>query len=511
MAPKILNKVKTLTELSGICAELRKQKKKVVHCHGVFDLMHLGHIRHLNSGKAFGDILVVTLTGDKFVKRGPGRPIFNQDLRAEALANLAVVDYVAVVNEPTAMSAIKAIKPACYVKGPDYSNRKSDLTQKIYEEERAVKQGGGKIVFTDDITFSSSQLINQYLDAFPERTTKYLKKLSGLHNVEEIQSSLNKLSKLKILVIGDTIIDQYHACTALGKSSKENLVANRYISEEDYAGGSLATANHAAQLSDNVDLLTVLGTKNSYEKLVRNRLNPNIKPLFFYRPDRCTTVKRRYVSTDNNRKLFEICFLDDDLLSPDEEKPILKYLEKNIRKYDLVVVSDFGHGMITKKIINLLCTRAKCLAINVQTNSANIGFNLVTKYPRADFVCIDQQELRFATGEKFGEITSLVKKVQKALKAKLVMATRGAQGSLSYSKGGGIEETPSFSQRGVDTIGAGDAFYAYVAPCFATNVPQDLIGFIGNAVGSLKIQIVGNKEPVKKVDLLKFVTRLLKV
>jgi len=511
MAGKAPSKVKRLEELGPIMDKLRKNKKKIVHCHGVFDLLHLGHIRHLNAARKFGDILVVTLTADRYVKRGPGRPVFNHDLRAETLANLAVTDYVAVVDSPTALDAIRTVRPTFYVKGSDYANKEQDLTAKIYDEESAVKSAGGKLVFTDDLTFSSSQLINLHLDSYPAETVKYLKKLSEKYSIDYIAQTMKRMSKLKILVIGDTIIDQYHYCVAMGKSSKESIVAHKYVSEEDFAGGSLATANHVAQVSHRVELATVLGKKNSFEPFIRKHLDKHIKPKFFHCPNSVTTIKRRYVNQEVNRKMFEICYLDDCMLAERAEKQIQSYLKANLPKFDLVVVSDFGHGMITKEIVNILSSKSKCLAINVQTNSANLGFNLVTKFPRADFVCIDQLELQLATGERFASMPNLVKRIQKELRCKQVIATRGPSGSISYNKKDGIHVAPTYSRQSLDTMGAGDAFYSFAAPCFAAGVPQDLLSFIGNAVGALKVQIIGNREPVRTVDLMKFMSRLLKM
>ncbi|MFI5205384.1 MAG: PfkB family carbohydrate kinase [Candidatus Paceibacterales bacterium] len=221
-------------------------------------------------------------------------------------------------------------------------------------------------------------------------------------------------------------------------------------------------------------------------------------------------IKRRFVSEGNNRKLFEICFMKDNDIAKREEFNIARHLEKVISDYDLVVVSDFGHGVLTKRLIDLICAKAKYLAVNAQTNSANIGFNMVTKYPRANCVCIDELELRFAAHDKFNDLRELAKNVYNQIGCEHIIATRGAQGSLSYSKEHGFHETPAFSYRVVDAIGAGDAFFAFVAPCFAGGMPQELVSFIGNAVGSLAVQIVCNREPVRTVDLIKFMTRLLK-
>ena len=259
-------------------------------------------------------------------------------------------------------------------------------------------------------------------------------------------------------MIGDTIIDEYHYCVPMGKSSKEHLVVNRYTSEEMFAGGALATANNVASICGQVDLVTVLGRKDSKEDFIRSRLASNIKPRFFYRPDTNTIVKRRFVGENANRKLFEICYMKDNDISKREETNIARHLEKVISNYDLVVVSDFGHGLLTKKLIDLICAKAKYLAVNAQTNSANIGFNMVTKYPRANCVCIDELELRFAAHDKFSDLRHLAKNVYNQIGCEHIIATRGWHGSLCYSRKDGYHETPAFAYRVVDAIGAGMHF-----------------------------------------------------
>lgn len=505
------NKVLTPEALSEALEPLRSQGRKIVHCHGVFDLIHVGHIRYFNSAKKFGDILVATLVADRFVKRGPGRPVFKEALRAEALANLEAVDFVCIDYHETAIEAIRAVRPHFYVKGADYKNKDGEITEPVFEEESAVRAAGGELVFTDDVTFSSSHILNNFFPTYAERTIAYLREFSAAHTADEVFEQVNRISQKKILVIGDAIVDEYCWCSPLGKSSKENIVANRYLSREYFAGGALATANHTAQLSDHVELITMLGDRNSHHDFISSHLNPTIKPVFFRRENCVTTVKRRFVSEGDNRKLFEVCYLDDHPLRAQEEKTLLDYLKRNIASYDLVIVSDFGHGMMTDRAIEFVCDHAKALAVNVQTNSANLGFNLVTKYKRADFICIDEAELRFATQDRHSDLTALVTKVYQKLDPRMIFVTRGFKGSLSFSPLRGFHETPAFTDQSVDKVGAGDAFFAYASPCYLAEMSQELVGFVGNAAGAIAVNVVCNREPVNKVDFQKFVIRLLKI
>ena len=511
MSQALTKKVVILEDFKKIVPALKKQGNVIVHCHGVFDLVHPGHIKHFQSAKKAGDILVVTITADIFVKRGPGRPIFKQAVRAETLAALAAVDYVAIVHGPTALEAISVIRPNLYAKGPDYKNQAEDITGKISEEEELVKKFGGKLLITDDVTFSSSKLINEHLETYSPDVQNYLHALKKKYAADDVASFFSSLQKLKVLVIGDTIIDEYHYCTQLGKSSKEPLVVNQFERAESYAGGVLATANHMSSILQKVTLLTVLGKKDTKKDFILKNLKKNIRTKFFTRPDSETIVKRRYLSSAQGRKLFEICFMNDAPIPDAIEKSILSYLKRSLSSFDIVVVNDFGHGLLTPRIIALLTKNAKQLAINVQTNSANAGFNLVTKYPKADYLCVDEMELRYATRDRFGDLKKITKSVQKDLRAKFLMTTRGSKGSLSYSsKKKSFSAAPALTSSVVDAVGAGDAFFAYTAPAFGGKLPEDFTAFIGNVVGALAVQIVGNKASVEYVDVMKFITRLLK-
>src|ERR1700694_4854259 len=150
------DKVRPVAELAPILDRVRQSGKVVVQAHGTFDLLHIGHVRHLEAARKLGDVLVVTVTADRFVNKGPGRPVFNAELRAEMLATLEYVDWVAINDSADAVSAIERIRPSIYIKGQDYQNPQGDITGKISLERDAVETHGGRIHFTDEVSFSSS-------------------------------------------------------------------------------------------------------------------------------------------------------------------------------------------------------------------------------------------------------------------------------------------------------------------------------------------------------------------
>jgi len=507
-------KIKTLDELAAILEELRRGGKKVIHCHGVFDLIHPGHIRHFHAAKALGDTLVVTITPDKYVNKGPGRPVFSEALRAESIAALESVDYVAINLWPTAVETIKRLKPNVYVKGQDYADLGKDETRGISLEKEAVELVGGEIHFTDDITFSSSSLLNEYFEVYPEPAQVFLRSFRKEHSADEIIEKLKGLRNMRVLAIGEAILDKYaFMAPMVGKPPKGSHIAARFLSEETHAGGILACANHLASFCGSVDVITAIGNDGK-EEFVRSHLKPNVNPNLFYYDKAPTIVKKRFVDSAFLSKMFEE-YVIDDKPSPELERQIKTHLTDIFLKsehYDLILVLDYGHGLLTPDLIEFICSQEKFLAVNAQTNAANMGFNSITKYRRANYFCLDDRELRLAFYDSYGEINSLIKQLSRRVSLPGgISVTRGHLGVTTYDvRKRSFFEAPVLSQKVVDTTGAGDAFLALTAPCVAKGFPMDLVAFIGNAAGALAVGFLGNKSSIEAVPFYKFITALLK-
>ena len=505
----LAGKIKSLEEIASISSRLKKQGKIIAQCHGCFDLLHPGHIKHFEAAKKIADVVIVTLTPDRFVNKGPGRPVFNEHLRLESIAALEAVDYVVLNKWSTAVEAIKLIKPDFYVKGQDYKDREKDVTKNILKEENAVKAGEGKIHFTEEITFSSSSLINTHFSPHNEKTQQYLSAFKKKNSADKINAELEGLKDISVLVIGDTIIDEYHYCQPLGKSTKSPNISAVYLKQKSFAGGVLAVANHVSQFAGNVELVTVLGKKHSQKEVIDNNLSKSVSKKLFYREDGPTNTKRRYLDTYLDIKLFEVTFMNDQFIDEKLEKEILSYLKTAVKKHDMILVTDFGHGFITPAIIKFLESTGKYLAVNAQTNSNNYGYNYITKYKHADFVSIDERELRMPFSDNHGEIEGLVRKLKKITHAEKIQITLGASGSKIFSKNK-FSFTPAFATSIRDSVGAGDAVLSVTALCAYHNVSPEVISFVGNCVGALAVQVIGNEHPVYKKDLTKFIQHFLK-
>lgn len=508
------SKIVNLNDLALIIKKLKSEGKKVIHCHGVFDLVHPGHIRHFQSARALGDILVVTITPDKYVNKGPGRPVFTEELRAESIAALECVDYVANNLWPKAAETIKILRPDVYVKGSDYADADKDETRGIYFEREAVESIGGRIHFTDEITFSSSSLINEYFEVYPEPAKNFLKDFRKRYSADEVIEQLKALKNMRVLLIGETILDEYHYVAAIGKPPKGDHIAAKFIGEEIHAGGILACANHMANFCGRVDLVTAIGMGDSKEEFIRANLKSNVNSYLFLHPTAPTIIKRRYVNQNFLNKLFEI-YVIDDRPSLELEIKILSHLSGAFSKkdpYNLILVLDYGHGLLTPALIDLICRQDCFLAVNAQTNTANAGYNPVTKYHRANYFCLDEPELRLAFSDKYSDVNFLLTRLSQHVSLPgAITITKGHSGSVTFDVGKQrFFEAPVLSQKTVDTTGAGDAFFAITAPCVARCVPMDLIPFIGNAVGALAVGYLGNRTAIEEAPLYKFITALLK-
>ncbi|QVL57849.1 MAG: adenylyltransferase/cytidyltransferase family protein [Simkaniaceae bacterium] len=506
------SKIKTFEELEKILEKEKKEGEKIVHCHGVFDLLHPGHIRHFKEARKQGTKLVVSVTPDRFVNKGPGRPAFNEALRSETLAALNCVDYVVLNDTSDAVNCIQKIKPNVYVKGKEYADHAKDITGKITDEVQAVLEANGTVYYTDDIVFSSSSLLNQHFENTNPKLRALLAEIKETYSIEDLINKIDALKDLRVLVIGDAIIDDYQFTEPMGQSGKGLHMVARNRKNEKYLGGSLIIANHIAQFSDHVTLLTSIGQNCPHQTMINELVDSKVSREFVYLPEHTTLTKKRYVMKDGTRlsKLFETYSTNDSLLTDNETNQVIHYLENHTKDFDLVLVCDFGNGFTNPLIIDALCDLPNFLAVNTQTNSGNRGFNVVTHYRRADFISLNEPELRLSAHDRYSSMEGLANDISEFLNCPNICITQGVHGVYCSSETESDIHIPALVTNTVDRVGAGDSFFSIAAMCAAKGYPLSLSGFLGSIASALNVQIVGNKEPIKKTPFNKFLTRLLK-
>ena len=503
------DKIISLRELAQKIDELKKEHQLVVHCHGVFDLVHPGHLKHFEDAKKLGNVLIVTISPDQYVNKGPGRPVFNQNLRLKHLSALEMIDYVAVNDSPSAVQTILCLKPDIYVKGKEYINLE-DLTGNVLREKEAIESVGGKIYFIGDTIYSSTQLLNSYFNVLSPQAEERLKSLRKIYSVDQVISQIRELSSLSVAIIGEVIIDEYYFCRPLGLANKSVTVNAQHLESESHLGGAGAIANHVAGFCENVHLISSLGNQNDYYNDIKRLLSPNISSKFFIRDQTPTVVKRRFLDPSYNR-LFELSFLNNRISTRIEELEIVDYLKSMIDKFDVLIVADYGHGFIsTPTVVEAISSTRSYLAISTQTNSSNRGFNLATKYHRADYLCLDQSELKLATGVQNQSIEKLMEKFAKEINCDVMSITEGDKGSTTWEKKNVFYKSPALTSETIDATGAGDAYFAMTSICAGSGFSPDLVSFIGNCAGAMLVRILGNQTSVKRIEMEKFITALLK-
>lgn len=494
--------------------KLKQENKKTVLCHGVFDLVHPGHIIHFEEARKMGDVLIVSITAARFVRKGPGRPYFDDEMRMRFLAAIESIDYVMLSEGYTVDDIIEVVEPDIYVKGNEYAKQEDDLTGMIGEEERLVKEHGGKVAFTGGQVFSSTKLINNAFPALSPEAKAYMDKFHRKYSMQHIRSYVDKMQNMKVLVVGDVIIDEYIYCVMQGLMSKDMGYSARYQYTEQYLGGALAVARHIASLSNEVTLMSIVGSEENIHSRILNELSNKMRLDLIYSGEFPTIVKSRYVAVDEKREEFDKIFAVNNLPAPMKiddlsMQQFKQHLLRKITGYDAVILCDFGHGLIDLEVMNILQEKANFLAINCQTNSSNLGKNLITKYHRADVFTLDQRELGLAfSGYQSSEEESL-KKLSWHFNSGGWL-TIGSNGAMSV-KQNNIEKCPAFALKVKDTIGAGDAFFALASMTSAVGAPIEVGTFMGNIAGALASNIVGNKESVEKVNVLKYANTLLNI
>ncbi|SDB60185.1 PfkB family carbohydrate kinase [Butyrivibrio sp. INlla16] len=513
------DKIISRDDFPKIRDKLKKEGKKIVLCHGVFDLVHQGHLEHFADAKKQGDVLVVSVTAAKYVNKGPGRPYFGDSERLNFIANLEIVDYVLLSEAVTVHDIVRAVQPDIYAKGKEYAVAKNDLTGNIGSEEAIVREYGGEIYYTEGKVFSSTKLLNNFFSALPENVVDYankLKKKYGDDVLSQIREKIEAFKKKKVLVVGDVIFDEYSFVNIQGVTMKDGSLSTFFEEKERYAGGSLAIARHLSEFAGKVTLCSMIGTEPGYMDFIRESME-GVKLEIIEDEEFVTPVKHRYVKSNKQRQDYDKLFSVNTLMRRHDIRhhdysAFYNKLKKLIPKYDVVIIGDFGHGLIDQNARDIIQEKSKFLALNVQTNSANMGMNLITKYDRADSFVVDERELKMAFGQHLAGKDKLLEKLIQKMSTNVGWVTVGAMGAIGMRPSAKQKALcPALTLEVTDTVGAGDAFFALASMCAESDIPVDMATLVANVAAALKTNVIGNKDYVHKVDLLKFLSTVLNV
>jgi len=489
-----------LHEIQGLVSKLRANGNTIGMCHGVFDLLHPGHISHFEYAKGLVDFLVVSVTDDSFVNKGPGRPYFKIQERIQFLKAINSIDCVVISRNPTAIDLIGEIKPDIYFKGPDYKKLEDDVTGQILQEAKAVEQFGGTLRFTEGFTSSSSRLINSAFSTLPDETIGWLKEFRDKHSLNEIYKYLDAITQLKVAVIGEAIVDVYTQVSALGKTSKDPILAFQLGETKVFPGGVLAIANSISRLVAQTSLITCTRKDDDKTQSLINSLNCESFVIETAAP---TITKHRYFS--GTTKQFETYDFDPIFMSNLNISDLLP--KKTMRSADLVIVADYGHGFVEEKVADSIRDSAKYLCVNVQANAGNRGINSLDKYKQFEFFTANSGELQIQSRLMNPDYDKLINEIIRVKNAKGAIMTEGERGLRVYSDQ--ITRAPALGVKVVDKVGAGDTVFALASLLFKVEAPPAIIGFLTNFAAAQEVSVQGHHKALSIADFKKYVGVLL--
>ncbi len=484
--PKIINNL-NFKKFIGVFP----RKKKLIMCHGVFDVVHPGHIRHFMYAKTKADILLVSLTSDKHINKGNYRPHVPENLRAFNLAALDIVDYVIIDKESEPNKNIKKIKPEIFAKGFEYQNLKKNV--KTNREYQTLKSYGGKLIFSPgDVVYSSSKIIDNTLPNIS------YEKLSSLMETEkisffDIKKTIKNFSKIKVHVVGDTIIDSYSNTVPIGGPVKYPHLSLLNISKQDYVGGAAIVASHLSSAGCDTTFTSVIGDDEHGKFLKKELAKSKVKFNCIIDKNRPTTNKNTIVA--KNQKILKLDTLDNTPMSEEITKTISKKISSI--KCDAIIFSDFRHGIFNKDSIPLYSKKIPKKTFKVADSQVASRWGNILDFENFDLITPNEREARFALGDQDSSIRPLATNLFNKSKCKLLILKLGEKGSLTYRKKDwnrvdSFFVLDSFVRNLVDPVGAGDALIAYATLSMVVSKNHAVSSIISSIAASLACEREGN-------------------
>jgi cytidyltransferase-like protein len=482
--------------------------------HGVFDVIHIGHIEHFREAKKHCNKLIVSVTADQFVNKGPNRPAFNIKERVALLKSIIYIDDVIISNHETAIESIKKIKPNIYFKGFDYSKIDIKSKNNLNKEISELKKFGGKFLITNSKLWSSSKILNENYNFIKEDTKIFLKTINKNEALKKLTNSLfeKKKRNYNVLLTGEPILDYYTRVAVQGKSQKSTVISASKIKTDKYGGGSILVAN---LLSEFMDVLGYLINGNDKtKKLFKNYLTNSNKINLITTNDESIQkflIKQRFIDKYSNARLFQLNqnqkFFNLDKNNLKFQKTFLKI----IKKFKNVIIFDFGYGYFDDNFSNSLKRKNNKFYINCQTNSSNYGYNLFSKYKKAEILCVDEVEFRLTVKNKHEDLYNLIAQNKKFLRSyKIFVVTSGSGGCYIFHKKK-IEYIPTVFETTLDTTGCGDIFFStfiYLYLQYKFSLKE--IAFLSHIAAGLHGLSYGNKNIINKNNFFQTAQSLLK-
>ena len=275
-------------------------------------------------------------------------------------------------------------------------------------------------------------------------------------------------------------------------------------------GGSLAIAKHLSGLGATTTLVTRVGKDLPGERAHSAAEAANVRIVAQRSSAQQTIVKTRYLDQHTGAKVFETYDMSDQPADSRDDKSFADLLSAEIQAADVVLVADYGHGLMTESVLDSLVSARGLVAVNTQSNAGNRGYNSISRYPRVDIVSLNGGEISLELRRRYATVGDLIPDLGDQTGARWVVVTEGAKGLALWNREIGVVEMPAFTERIKDRVGAGDALFAMVSVLLATSAPISIVGLLGNLAGAAMVSDLGNRYTLSTVDMLRHSTALLK-
>jgi len=472
---------------------LQSYKKTIGLCHGAFDVLHSGHIEHFQECRNKCDILVVSLTGSDFIQKGKKKTFNTNNQRLSVLSSLRQLDYVYLDNNYNASEVIKFLRPDFYFKGKDYF--KKDSVGNLEFEKKMLKKYKGKIHFTKSALRSSTQIIFYNFIDINKEGLNYIKKINNKFSPDYIEGIIERINKLKIAILGDEVIDKFNFININSIATKFPVLSGTIIKNEFYPGGVIPVFLMSKFFSNNSYLFTIKDKRFNFPELNDQKSN------FFFAND--LIIKERFLSYNRYERFLHIS--NKNLVNYDEKKIILLLNKIKKIKPDILLISDYGTGFYTKKIINIINNFKMYKSINLQINTNNnLSCRNFFKFNNYNFITSDVREWckNFNLINDSTEIIlKLLVKRKKEIAADNFCVTDGINGSY-YVKKEKIYYAPTIIKNAVDATGCGDAYYTISSLLNYLKIEPDLIIYLSTIYAGLHSLHIGNSKIISKVDFI---------
>lgn len=504
MSPDFRQKIRTREEVADLVGK-RPRNRTVVMCHGAFDIVHPGHLRHLAYAREKADLLIASITTDAQITKAKYRPYVPEELRAMNLAALEIVDFVIIDPHATPIENILFLQPDFFAKGYEYFA--NGLPMKTREEIAALKSYGGEMLFTPgDVVYSSSALIESHPPKLAVDKLLILMESEGI-TFSGLRATLEQFRDLHVHVVGDTIVDSYCYCSVLGATAKSPTLSVRYEKREVFAGGAAAVAKHVRATGAEVTLSTVLGDDEHKEFVLREMDESGIRLVPVVDKMRHTTYKERFFA--DGYKMLQVDHVDNRTVSEGALESIGSALRDG--RADTVVFSDFRHGIFNRQTVGTLREYIPVGALKVADSQVSNRWGNILDFTEFDLLTPNEREARFALGDQDSVVRPLALKLFQAARCRWLILKLGERGLLGYRTPGQMPRefftVDSFADHVADPIGAGDALLAYAS--LAQRVTNNIViaSILGSAAAAVACERQGNvsvtpEEVTHKIDAL---------